>query len=485
MSDQPEQSWIQLDVYGRGNNAYRFAGETDVFEAMNDVKRRFRIDEARITLHGFSMGGAGAWHLGLHHPDVWSSVGPGAGFVDFYRYQKKDPENSEQRLPEPQHTTLAIYDSVNYAMNAFNVPVCTYGGENDPQLLASTSMAEAAETLDVPINVIVGPKMGHAFDPESQKQFIAFHLEHSQKGRPRFGERKEIRFTTHTLRFNKCDWMTIEEVESVYEPSTVEAKITDSGDVDVTTSNVAALRLTRDVATDAIIDGTVLECRSAADGLLPDVFYVKGETGWQVLDYDDSRGFGDNPEVRKRPGLQGPIDDAFMSSFVCVRGTGTAWNEDVNDWSKWTLDRFSAEFAQWMRGDVRMVDDVSLDDETIANNHLVLFGDPGSNTVLSRIVDRLPITWTKEKIRIGDQEWSAGDHGVSLIFPNPLNPSKYVVLNSGHTFHEKDCRASNAWLFPRLGDIAVQNVTPVGDDQIEEKTVWAGLFDARWQLPAP
>jgi hypothetical protein len=174
-----------------------------------------------------------------------------------------------------------------------------------------------------------------------------------------------------------------------------------------------------------------------------------------------------------------------MSSFVCVRGTGTAWNEDVNDWSKWTLDRFSAEFAQWMRGDVRMVDDVSLDDETIANNHLVLFGDPGSNAVLSRIVDRLPITWTKEKIRIGDQEWSAGDHGVSLIFPNPLNPSKYVVLNSGHTFHEKDCRASNAWLFPRLGDIAVQSVTPVGDDQFEEKTVWAGLFDARWQLPAP
>ena len=59
---QPEQNWIQMDVFGRGNNAYRWAGETDVFEAMADVKRRFRIDEDRITLHGFSMGGAGAWH---------------------------------------------------------------------------------------------------------------------------------------------------------------------------------------------------------------------------------------------------------------------------------------------------------------------------------------------------------------------------------------------------------------------------------------
>ncbi|MCA9072880.1 MAG: hypothetical protein KDA84_28350, partial [Planctomycetaceae bacterium] len=57
------QSWIQLDVFGRTNNAYRYAGETDVFEAIADVRRRYRIDDRRITLWGFSMGGAGAWHL--------------------------------------------------------------------------------------------------------------------------------------------------------------------------------------------------------------------------------------------------------------------------------------------------------------------------------------------------------------------------------------------------------------------------------------
>jgi len=88
---------------------------------------------------------------------------------------------------------------VNYALNAFNVTVCTYGGENDPQLLASTSMLDAADALDVPIKMIVGPKMGHAFDPEGQKQFMAFHLEQSVKGRPRSGQRREIRFVTHTL----------------------------------------------------------------------------------------------------------------------------------------------------------------------------------------------------------------------------------------------------------------------------------------------
>jgi dienelactone hydrolase len=481
-AEQPEQNWIQLDVYGRGNNAYRFAGEADVFEAMDDVKRRFRIDEDRITLHGFSMGGAGAWHLGLHYPSMWSSVGPGAGFVDFYRYQKQDPENPEQRRPDPQHATLAIYDSVNYAMNAFNVPVCTYGGENDPQLLASTSMAEAAEVFNVPIKVIIGPKMGHAFDPESQKQFMAFHLEQSAKGRPRFGQRRQIRFSTHTLKYNECDWLAIEEVENVYEPSVVEAKINDTGDVEVTTSNVMALRIVRDVSTNAIIDGTTLECRQAGDGLLPEVYYVKGGSGWEVLSYDDSRSFADNRELRKRSDLQGPIDDAFMSSFICVRGTSTPWNETAEDWSKWTLSRFEREFSQWLRGDVRVVDDTAVTEDMIARNHLVLFGDPGSNAIYKRVLEQLPVEWTEETIKVGEQEWSAKDHGLSLIFPNPLNRSKYIVLNSGHTFHDKDFRSSNAWLFPRLGDIAVQKITRQKDGSFQEETVWSDVFGERWQL---
>ena len=420
----------------------------------------------------------------MHYPSMWSSVGPGAGFVDYYRYQKKDPDKPDQRLPEPQHTTLGIYDSIDYALNAFNVPVCTYGGENDPQLLAGASMTEAAKQLNVPIRLIVGPKMGHAFDPESQKQFMAFHLENSANGKPRFGERKHIRFTMRSLRYNNCDWVTIEEVDTVYEPSVVEAIVNDHGDVEITTTNVRALRLVRDVGTDAIIDGTVLECRPAAAGLLPDVFFVKTEAEWQVLGYEESRGFSSNPERHKRHGLQGPIDDAFMSSFVCVRGTGKPWNENAQQWANWTLDRFSKEFAQWMRGDVRIVDDSAVDDKLLATNHLILFGDPGSNAVFKKILRDLPLDWTKERIRIDKEQWVSADHGLSLIFPNPLNPSKYVVINSGHTFHEKEFRSTNANLFPRLGEIAVQKFAAGESGGFEEQTVWADIFDANWQLDA-
>ena len=50
---------IELEVYGRGNNAYRWAGETDVFEAIAAVQAKYKIDPDRIVLRGFSMGGAG------------------------------------------------------------------------------------------------------------------------------------------------------------------------------------------------------------------------------------------------------------------------------------------------------------------------------------------------------------------------------------------------------------------------------------------
>ena len=118
----------------------------------------------------------------------------------------------------------------------------------------------------------------------------------------------------------------------------------------------------------------------------------------------------------------------------------------------------------------------------ITKNHLILFGDPGSNAILKRVLEQLPIEWTEETIKVGDQEWSAKDHGLSLIFPNPLNRSKYVVLNSGHTFHDKDFRSSNAWLFPRLGDIAVQKITLQKDGSFQEETVWSEVFGERWQL---
>ena len=72
-----------------------------------------------------------------------------------------------------------------------------------------------------------------------------------------------------------------------------------------------------------------------------------------------------------------------------------------------------------------------------------------------------------------------------MIYPNPLNPNRYVVINSGHTFHEPDFKNSNSWLFPRLGDIAVQAFSRNKAGGYDESIKWAGLFDSAWKLAGP
>jgi dienelactone hydrolase len=467
-----DSTWIQIDVYGRGNNAYRWAGETDVFEALADVKKRVLIDEARITLWGFSMGGAGSWHLGLQHPDLWSSVGPGAGFVDFYKYQKID-----QPLPDVQNKMLRIYDSRDYALNMFDVPVIAYCGEVDPAVEQTLIMQDAARALKAPLAVLIGHKMPHKFDDMNLKTFMAFHAAHSEKGRPEFPGRRDLKFVTYTLKFNKCDWFRIEEQEEPYERTEVISTYAD-GVLNVTTENVRALAVARGAADAIVLDGgqkTALA--NAAGGDLPDVYFVLEADGWKVLPYNESLAFADNVHHHKRHNLQGPIDDAFALPFLLVQGSGSSWNDEVEDWTTAELKRVSAEWDQWFRGQPRVVLDSQLNDKDIASKNLILFGDPGSNAVLAKMLDKLPIQWTKQSIKVGKKTYAAGEHVPVLIFPNPLNPSRYVVLNSGPTVKADEYAKSNAWFFPRLGDAAILKLESTG-----ATPVWSTIMNSDWEI---
>jgi hypothetical protein len=39
---------------------------------------------------------------------------------------------------------------------------------------------------------------------------------------------------------------------------------------------------------------------------------------------------------------------------------------------------------------------------------------------------------------VGAQTFPSESHALILIFPNPRNPERYVVLNSGFTYREYD-----------------------------------------------
>ena len=73
-------------------------------------------------------------------------------------------------------------------------------------------------------------------------------------------------------------------------------------------------------------------------------------------------------------------------------------------------------------------------------------------------------------------------HVPILIYPNPLNPKRYVVLNSGFTFREYDY-LNNARQVPKLPDWAVVDVSTPPSSRWPGKVVAADFFNDRWELP--
>jgi Prolyl oligopeptidase family len=475
---------ITLHVFGRGNNAYRWAGETDVFEAVDAVKRNYPIDDRRIVLRGFSMGGAGTWHLGLHHPSLWSSVEAGAGFTETRTYAKlKD-------APPYVEKGLHIYDAVDYALNAFDVPIAGYGGEKDPQLQASTNIVDALKGLGFTLKTdglvtrgegidflrVVGAGMGHQVDPSSAKILADFHDAHAARGAGL--DAKRVRFVTYTLKYNRAAWLSVEQLKEHYARTEVDAELKDGKVVVNKADNVQVLALDRHAGASAVLGGQEFPLEGGVKGLLPNVYFRRsGEAGWRQLDYEESRALEENTDRLKRPGVQGPIDDAFTGPFLVVVGTGTPWSKSVGRWCDDRLARFRDDWSRFLRGDISVKKDTDVNDADLDGRHLVLFGDPGSNRMIARVLKKLPLTWTQGEIKLGGATYPSSDHAPVLVAPNPLNPRRYVVINSGPTFGADAFLETNALLYPRLGDHAVFQVG--GREGLLKAS---GYFDERWSL---
>src|SRR5947207_12988081 len=110
---------------------------------------------------------------------------------------------------------------------------------------------------------------------------------------------------------------------------------------------------------------------------------------------------------------------------------------------------------------------------------LIRVGADYLRKLIAKVVGKPPLKWTKHTITLGDRNFASAGNVPALIYPNPLNPAKYVILNSGLTVEDRDYPASD-YLTPRLGDFAIIKVK---DAPGMPEPVVAGLFDENWRLP--
>ncbi len=462
-----------LHPYGRYCNAFKFAGEVDCLEAQAHVQRHYPIDSGRLCMRGFSMGGAGAWHMGAHHASRWAVVAPGAGFVDTAIYQ-----NLKAKEPKPQwweEKLWHLYDVPDYAANLANTTVVAYSGEEDPQKQAAQLMEAAMAREGMKMTHVVGPRTGHKYEPGAKAQVERLVDAAAAKGRD--ASPKQVKLVTWTLRYPTMDWVTLQGLEEHWKEARVDANREAPGVLVLKTINTTALTLRLPPGPEwrepiqVRIDGQTLSGRAEQGSL----HLRKVQSRWTIPHRKEQK------PLAKLPGLQGPIDDAFYSAFIMVRPTGPPMNNATGAWVQREMDQAIGQWHRQFRGRPRVKKDTELTDEDIAGANLVLWGDASSNRILNRISRLLPVRWTPEGVQIGDRHWSADRFVPVLIYPNPLNMQRYVVVNSGFTFSEFGAQ-SNAQQVPKLPDYAVLDMSVPAGRRPVSGVAHAGFFGEHWEL---
>ncbi len=472
---------IVLHLYGRYCNANKFAGEIDLWEALEQVRKQYPIDEDRLVVRGFSMGGAACWQFAVHYAGRWAAAAPGAGFsetADFLKVFQNEPLQPtwyEQKL-------WHWYDCTDYAVNLFNCPTVAYSGEIDKQKQAADMMAKALKEEGIELMHIIGPKTAHAYQPQAKEEInrrIDSIVADGRNPVPR-----KVRFTTWTLRYNEMLWVKVDGLDEHWKRARVDAEIADDRTVHVKTENVTALTLSMDPGRcpldltrrpEVVIDGNRVEASPVMSDRSWTAHFRSEGRKWNRVASNDGVG------LAKRHRLQGPIDDAFMDSFIMVRPTGWPWAEKVGAWTATEMNHAIDHWRRQFRGEARVKNDSEISDSDIADNNLVLWGDPGSNKLLARIADKLPIRWERDGIGVRSQRYEADHHVPVLIYPNPLNAERYVVLNSGFTFREYDY-LNNARQVPKLPDWAIVDVSHPATSRAPGGVVNAGFFNEQWGL---
>ncbi len=523
---------IIIHPFGRYCNGWKSAGETDVFECRDDAIQRFNIDHDRVALAGFSMGGAGAWHIGAHFADQFAAVHTGAGFVDVQRYQKLTPDKMP---PAYEQTLWGVYDVPAYVRNFKNVPLLSYSGENDTQRDSADYMTEVLAREGMQRPHLIGPGMGHKYHPEVIKEVQAWIEKAVAKGRD--PQPKTVTLQTRTLQYSKMFWVQLLAQEKGWHDTRIDAQLQPIGTLHVTTKNVRTLAFTLPSTTDAPVTRIQLDGQDlpytlpepaplfakafAADptatmalaiehgrdnpGPPQAVFTKDPATGkWtpQASDHISHPSHTSHPAntppsqappalpLQKRPGQSGPIEERLMHPFIVVLPDRDCASPEITAWVNAESQHFLTRWRSLMRGDPRVKKASEVTREDMQNYTLVLWGDPRSNRLIAEILileghlsPALNLAWSAQ-LTLGTHTLDGTTHVPVLTRPSPLDPTgrAMYILNSGLTFRESHDR-TNSLQNPKLPDWALLDIIaqPPNADP-PGKVIAADFFGPAWEF---
>jgi dienelactone hydrolase len=437
----PDVDYIVAAPLARGTAGYQGIPEQDVYEMLDDVKSRFRIDEGRIYLTGLSMGGGGTTWLGLTRPDIWAAIAP--------------------VCPAPPDECAEIYG------NASNLPVHLFIGDKDFLYKTAQEWKARYEATSPRFDYIEYPGIGHNSWEYAYKDGFIFEW-FSQFKRDLFPQ--QVKFSSKWFKYNKAYWVKFDDL-TPGTLATIDAKFTGENNIDATTSGLDAFTLSleghpqfnssRKVTVK--VDGKSFFVKSADA-----VSFMKSDGAWVNRKFTPGL-------TSKKQGAEGPLYAAVSSNHVYVYGTGGNPSQE-----ELAARRSQAALcADWsgMGGRImvfpRVISDREVRQSDYENSNLILFGTKETNSVIEKFADRLPM----------HLDAKAADHGLVYIFP--LN-NHYVLINSGLPWWTPEKKAADQTGFAFMGS-KVEILKKYKDFLLFRETpdniISQGCFDNDWKLP--
>jgi len=440
LQNNPNNQYIEVQPYGRGDAFYHMLGENDVFDVVAEIRKVYNIDPDRIYLDGFSMGGGGTWYIGLRHPDFWAAICPRGGVT-------KDHSNF-------------IGDLSIYTINALNLPVYCIHGDKDTTVPIehSKKMIESLKGYGYNVTFVEEKGLMHECSDQALQKRLEWLLMQKRNTTP-----KHIKFVCDTLSANKAYWLTVLSIQDYSKLGEIEAEISGKTDIKIKTNNID--RFLADIPVEITdktksititIDGTS-KIEVNAESNQKTIFSINSQGQWSLSNELYLNG-------NKKPGVCGPIAELFSDRFVFVYGN------KLKDYVTGERDALVGEKWGQMMGDFSIKADSKVNSDDIKNANLILYGNTSNNKLIKKYLtlSKTPIQLTDKGAVINGKEY-IGD--CVFIIPNPENPEKLICISTVLSKNSTLTKIINR----NLGDYTVYKA----EDKYE--LLLNGWFDSKWQ----
>ncbi len=459
--------------------AYQEIGRLDVFEVIAQLMRRYRINRDSIYLAGHSMGGQGAWHIGLHSPSTFAGIAPSAGWSSFYLYTPFLTQIGDRLAPPEllRFRDRVLMDSNNpyFLQNAINLPVYITQSNQDDVVSPFHARLFQKHLKDLNYSVElkeVESKEHCQADPKEEGRGL-YCVDHPElwkflraQKKNNFPLKVNARFYDLSIE-NQFYWVKVEEQDQVFSESFVEVRI-EQDKMIIESKNIMALSLSpsKEIWSDSkggiLWNGKKIQAKRDAEGVIRLRRNMR-PSGRQLKAY-------------------GSFKSVFQSPFIIVYGTQGKASEDLLHNARLLSNRV------WKsaNGFVKTFSDrdVSLTDLRSAN--LILFGSPIENKISKFVMDKMPIHLRDHKIEVGTSliDLSQKDFGFVVTYPSPYHSDRLVAVVGGTSPESEKWIRFFRPMMDRLGtglpDFAIFDQTVMRDGWAGIKV--AGFFSRSWDL---